>query len=296
MTVARDWESVFSTWGSAPSPSEQEKCDRAVVAIRKAIAASEPLSQRSLKIFAQGSYRNRTNVRAESDVDVCVCCSDTIFFDLRDELEASDVGLIVPASYSFDQFKDEVAAALVAHFGRDAVVRGKKAFDIHENTYRISADVIPCFKYREYWKNGTTREGTAFYPDGGERIENYPEQHYDEGVAKNSRVDFKTLVRVLKNLRNEMKAKGHSSAEPIPSFFIESLVWNVPDEGFANGSRYADVRWIIAHLFNGTREDATCSDWTEVNAVKYLFRRTQPWNRTQANAFLWDAWSYVGFE
>ena len=74
------WENTFQSWGKPPSTSEQEKCDNAVRAARKAIEGSEPLEGRSITVFAQGSYWNRTSVRADSDVDVCVLCTDSIFF------------------------------------------------------------------------------------------------------------------------------------------------------------------------------------------------------------------------
>ena len=74
-------EDTLKSWARAPGQTELDKCDNAVTAVRKALAASSALSKLSIKVFAQGSYCNRTNVREDSDVDVCVRCSDSFFSD-----------------------------------------------------------------------------------------------------------------------------------------------------------------------------------------------------------------------
>lgn len=60
---SRDWESTFSSWGAAPGAMEQTKCDNAERAVRKAISASTKLSSKSIDVFTQGSYANRTRLR-----------------------------------------------------------------------------------------------------------------------------------------------------------------------------------------------------------------------------------------
>jgi len=68
-SLNRNWEDVFCTWGGTPSQTEREKCENAERAVRKAIDASKKLSTKTIEVFAQGSYANRTNVRQDSDVD-----------------------------------------------------------------------------------------------------------------------------------------------------------------------------------------------------------------------------------
>jgi hypothetical protein len=89
---------------------------------------------------------------------------------------------------------------------------------------------------------------------------------------------------------------GYEAAEPIPSYLIECLVWNVPNAGLGHDTLKADVRYAIAHLWSETRVDETCNKWGEVNELKYLFRATQCWTRAQVNTFLETAWNYVGFK
>lgn len=81
--MSDNWEDKFTSWASPPGQTEQTKCDNAVSVIHNAIDASSALSSRAITVFAQGSYRNRTNVRADSDVDVCVLCRDSMFLTFR---------------------------------------------------------------------------------------------------------------------------------------------------------------------------------------------------------------------
>jgi hypothetical protein len=291
-------EDTFQSWGKPPSISEQEKCDNAVRAVRKAIEGSTALERRNMTVFAQGSYRNRTNVRADSDVDVCVLCTDTIFFDLPDGKAPADFSITTPAAYPFSQFKNDVAAALTSYFGQPSVTRGNKAFDVHANTYRVDADVVPCFRRDWHHKNGTCSIGTAFLPDHGQRINNWPEQSYDNGVIKNDATGrrFKSLVRILKRIRNSMDKDAIPAANPISSFLIECLVWKVPDDHFGHSTYTGDVRAALAYLFNNTMKWEDCGQWGEINDLKYLFWSGQPWTWTEAHAFVSAAWDYVGFE
>ncbi|MFH0871922.1 MAG: nucleotidyltransferase [bacterium] len=296
--MSPDWEPTFASWAQPPGKTEQDKCDNAERAIRKAADSWADLASRSRVVFPQGSYRNRTNVRADSDVDVCIMCTESFFYHIPDGTTPADFDFTTPASYPYADFKGDVQAALVSYFGAGSVRRGKKAFDIHHNTYRVDADVLPAFEYRYYRKYGSYLKGAAFLPDGGSLTVNWPEQNYANGVQKNDATGrrFKAIVRILKRLGNKMADEGYASAGEAPSFLIECLLWNVPNEGFGHSTYTSDVRWALAHLFNNTSADSGCTEWREVNKMKYLFRTGQPWTRQQAHEFISAAWDYVGFE
>ena len=110
--MGANWEETLSGWATAPSETAREKAENAERMVRKAIAASGVLGEHSIEVFAQGSYRNRTNVRQESDVDICVRCMDTFFsdFDFAGGLTRNDAG-IVDSSYTYSQFKNDVGEA-----------------------------------------------------------------------------------------------------------------------------------------------------------------------------------------
>jgi hypothetical protein len=299
--MSRDWESVFSTWANGPSATEQERAENAERQIRKAIRASSKLNSRNIKVFTQGSYRNRVNVRKDSDVDIGVVCFDTYFPEYPDEnIKAQLASSFVPATYEYAVFKNELEEALVAYFGKASVTRSSKSFDIKENTYRVESDVAAFFEHRRYTSASHHHEGVEMIPDNlsPPSIINWPEQHYQNGVAKNEQTSrrYKRVVRIIKSLSNEMARAEIKSAKDTPSFLVECLVFNSPNECFNYTSYKPMVRAVLASLFNNTRKDEDSSEWGEVNELKYLFRPSQPWSRQSAHSFISDAWDYVGYE
>ncbi len=298
--MSRDWESVFTTWSQGPRKTEQERAENAERQIRKAIQASEKLKNRNIKVFTQGSYRNRVNVRQDSDVDVGVLCFDTYFPEHPDDNVKMELAKsFIPATYEYTTFKNELEEALVARFGREAVTRGSKAFDIKVNTYRVESDVAAFFEHRRYVTSTYHHSGVEMIPDDYKppSVKNWPEQHYQNGVSKNGATTrrYKRVVRILKKLSNEMSEEGIKSAKDTPSFLIECLVFNASNKCFEYTAYKAIVRAVLAELFNNTLSDENCSEWGEVSELKYLFTGSQQWTRQSAHQFLNDAWNYIGY-
>lgn len=296
--MTQSWEDKFRSWAQSPSQAETQRCENAVGMVRRAIAASSKLKDRNIKVFPQGSFRNRTNVRRESDVDVGIVCFDT-FFEIYPEGTTRETFGNIPASYVYSQFKNEVGEALADYFGASAVTRGNKAFDVKETSYHIEADAAPFFEHRRYSRDGAFVSGVELRPDNGmpERVINWPEQHYGNGNAKNDRTrrSYRALARILKNLRNDMDDARIGAAAPIIGFLSECLIWNVPDENFAHSTYSGDLHAALTFLYNNTKGDAACNEWGEVSELKYLFRTGQKWTRQQANDFILAAWRHVGF-
>lgn len=300
--MGRDWESTFHYWSLPSSDTEEQKYSNTERMIRAAIDESYSLSKRSITVFTQGSYKNNTNVRQDSDVDICIRCNDVFFYDFPSDnsISKSDAGFS-DADYTYSQFKNEVEEALVAKFGRGMVTRGKKAFDVHATSYRVDADVVPTFEHRRYFRNYNGQinylSGTELHPDDGGKIINWPEQNYSNGVEKNKATGgrFKYMTRILKRLRNKMNEENIIEAAITPSFLIECLVWNTPNDNFGYSEYCTDIRNVLFHTFNETLTFEKCKEWGEVNELKYLFIR-QTWTWNQAHSFLNAAWNYLGFE
>ncbi|PTB86778.1 nucleotidyltransferase [Pseudidiomarina aestuarii] len=304
--MARDWENTFSFWAQSPSKTEQERCERVIRAINKAVSESPKLQARQILVFTQGSFRNRVNVRQESDVDVGVMLYEYFIAQYPTGKRDTDFGN-QEAGYSFTQFKNELEGALVEYFGRSAVTRGNKAFDIKATQSQVEADVVPLFEFRQYWDNGSYRAGVALFPDkGGGRIENYPERlidywpqtplHYENGVSKNTATNrrFKGMVRILKKLKVELEDAGSQAASSAPGYLLECLTWNTPDWCFSHDTWVDRVQSVLRFLWQNTNESNLCKDWCEVDDIKYLFHSSQPWTRDQAHKLLDEIWDHVG--
>jgi hypothetical protein len=296
--MSQTWEEQFRTWAQSPSQSETDRAANAEQMVRNAIKASSKLSTRSIKVFPQGSYRNRTNIRRESDVDIGVLCDDTFFYETPAGT-TKETFAITSATYPYAQFKNEVGEALANYFGAAAVKRGNKAFDIKETSHHVEADVAAFFEHRRYNQNGSYLSGIELSTDSGsQKVINWPEQHYENGNAKNTRTkrSYRALVRILKSSRCEMEDKNVAAAKPITSFLCECLVWNVPDTNFAHSDYSGDLRAALIYLYNATKTDAACTGWGEVSELKHLFHSTQKWTRQQVNDFIQAVWTHVGFQ
>jgi len=296
-------EEIFQSWSEGPSKTEESKCENTENVIRETLNNDETLSKMDISVLTQGSYKARTNVKLDSDVDICILLNSQFFYDLPATVNLQSTG-ITDATLTYQQFKNLVEIALINRFGKNNVTRGNKAFDIHENTYRVDADVVPAFGHRRYTgkfnSDGSHAylSGVELRPDNSGKIINWPDQTHENGVYKNSLTSrkYKRAIRILKRLRNAMQEDKIKEAEDIGSFLIESLVWNVPNSAFTH-EKYEDImRDVLAHTFNNTLAQEKCDEWGEVNELKYLFKGGQPWTREQSHKFLSAAWDYIGYK
>lgn len=302
--MARDWESTFSDWKGPASNAEESKYELAVNKIKRTLESSSRLSSRGFRVFAKGSYPNFTNVRRDSDVDIAVELTDYNINDFVHEakgLSIGDVGLPPYAdTYEIDDFKADVHWVLQNEFGANRVKRGDKAIRISEAAFGIPADVVPCVTLYTWFSQTRKENGIRLRSDRSPlaKIDNYPSQHLRRGVNKNAMCSkrYKSVVRILKRLENEMAAK--QIIDEVPSFLIESAVWNVPNDKFLGYSWTGRLQSTLAHIFNETR-DASCvcsEDWLEANGINFLFHSTQSWDFGDAHQFASAAWDYIGFE
>ena len=303
--MSTDWESTFNSWSKSPGQSEADRIDNAVTAVRKALDADGFLAENT-KVFVQGSYRNRVNVRQESDVDIGVLYTGPSFYAHYPPGKTQEDFGHIDGTYSYKEFKERVGSALVARFGSTSVKRGNKAFDIHANTYRVDADVVPLFVHRRYSEDGTYICGVQLNADDGSRIQNWPErllddphwprQHYENAVLKNRATSrgYKGVVRILKKLRHVMLERGIEAANPVPGFLVECLVWNVPNDCLIHETWDKNVHATLVHLWSNTKTLETCQDWCEVSDLKYVFRGSPDKKLSDTHAFINAAWDFIG--
>lgn len=301
--MASEWEAKFSQWAQPPSDTEEVRIQNAIKGIRDALDADAKLKGIT-RVFVQGSYRNRVNVRQDSDVDIGVLYTGGAFYPECPQGAGNEWFGNSESTYTVQEFKRQIHEALIARFGKSGVTWGDKAFDVHANTYRVDADVVPLFEHRRYSADGSFLCGVELRPDSGGRIVNWPEQlyphwppqHYEYAVRKNDETHrtYKGVVRILRKLRYIMESEGSASAREMKGFLVECLVHNAPNEHFAHDTWEKCVRAVLCYLWSNTRESATCQYWREVSQLKYIFLGQPADKRAKANGFLLDVWSYVG--
>jgi hypothetical protein len=258
------FEDILVAWSKPPASTKPRHTHET---IRDVLHSSDLLKPRRIETYLQGSYKNSTNIRSDSDVDIV--CQTEIFLKDISRLTSSDLAIYnsrySDAGYTFAQYKTDVFNVLVQAYQSD-VSMGKKSIKVKGNTARLNADVVPAFTYRLYLRMTPTEqyyEGMAFFDQAGTLIVNYPKVHYkngtDKSIATNGR--YKDLVRIIKNMRNWLADKGELDKKVAPSYFIECLVYNVSNECFIHSSYEASfskvwgsMNWLLGveHLKAGS--------------------------------------------
>ena len=300
-----DWEQWLRNSSSPPSDSEDERRDSTEEQVKGALRNYAPLQGRSYSVYTKGSYANNTNVRLNYDVDVAVEYRGFFYYDLIFDLKdqpKEKVGIVASTDpYTRDDFKADIRAALVAAFGASAITSGRIAHRVRQKKTTLPADVVPCWEYHRYDRitNGTPdfQEGSRIYPTSGACTDNYPTQQQRNGMDKNKRTGmrYKYMVRALKRLQTKLVEDGDLATE-LPSYLIECLVYNVPDDNFGHSMYLADMRGVLAMIFNATLTGGDSNDWDEVNGLRYLFRGTTAWSASQVHTLADAAWNKLGLK
>jgi hypothetical protein len=271
--------------------------------IRRAIkASSSPLIQRGFtegpgrdfEIYLQGSYKNTTNIRGDSDVDVVVqfnltSSGDTSLLNIYEQqLWASD---FVAATYRWSDFRADVLAALRSYCGWQNVdATGNKSLKLKKIDGKLAADIVPCIQHRKYVSfYGTNRsyiEGVQFWTQRENRaVVNFPKVHFKNGAAKNAadktNGNYKPIVRMFKNARSSLASSGVISKDVAPSYFLECLLYNVPDHLFVSNLQQSYIGilgWLLDAFNDGSANSFSCQ-----NEQTLLFGTTEEqWIKTDA--------------
>lgn len=294
-------ENTLKGWKDPASVTEEQRISNTINMIKSAVNGSAELKNLTIEVFVQGSYANNTNVRTNSDVDVCVMLTSTFFTAYPDDKTDSDYGF-VEGTITFDEYKRRVKKAIIDKFGNEAVSVGNKSLKIRSNSYHVNADVVVAFMLKDYAVIKSTDplryvEGTRFYGADGKQVTNYPKEHIANGKQKNNRTNYryKYLVRIFKRIRNNMVADGVVNGDKISSFLTECLVWNVPDNIITGYSTWTEtVRQAIIYIFNEIK-DNNHREWGEVSERLYLFHAGRKWTDVDAQNFMKSMWNYLGY-
>ena len=283
----------WAQYDSGPIDSAKRTHNR----IQNELQSSEALAHANFDTYLQGSYANYTIVRATSDVDVVVNLTDMYYVDLsglnpteRDQWRRNSGD----PDYSWNQFRSDVVDVLESRFGTSAVDPVGKAIEIETSKLPLNADVLVCADHRDYYHypNGY-HSGIAFFDLNNTKIVNYPKKHISKGSNKQSSTNkrFKETVRIFKRVRNYLVDNNELTKENVPSYFIENLLYNVPDGRYVY-NKQDRVAKILQYL-----DTTDYSDWTCVNGITDMFGSgPAEWNKRHADQYvdrmisLWNNW------
>ena len=293
-------ESQLNTWSHQGSITQSSNTYNSIKNVLQ--ASTTPYNGKNFKVFLQGSYGNDTNIYAESDVDIVIRLDDCFLSDLdslSEEEKAAHKRAFNDAAYTHVDFKRDVLSVLTGQYG-SVVKAGDKAIAIDASGSRRKCDVIVATQFRRYFKfrsssNSEYTEGLYFFNAAGVRIANYPKQHSANLTTKHqiSSKWLKPMIRVFKNMRSRMVDDDLIKADIAPSYYIECLLYNVPNEKLT--SSYQDC---VVNTLNWYRQEVKKVDLVCANEQYYLLRDGSHtcWSQANCDAFveaavkLWNEW------
>jgi len=293
-------ESQLETWSHQGSVTQSSTTYNS---IKKVLEATETLySSKKYSVFLQGSYGNDTNIYAESDVDIVIKLDSIFQSDLtklsQDEKDAYK-SAYEDATYTYANFKKDVIGVLTNSYGGDVDI-GDKAIAIAARGNRRKTDVIASIQFRRYFKfrskvDQSYEDGICFYNSKGERIANYPKQHSENLSQKHQGTDkwLKPMVRVLKNMRGRMIENGYLGDGIAPSYFLEGLLYNVPNDKYTTSLQNCFIDAINWIQNEADKDKLVCA-----NEQYYLLRDNTNvcWSKENGETFLnavvdfWNNW------
>ncbi|MBP0006906.1 MULTISPECIES: nucleotidyltransferase [unclassified Roseofilum] len=278
-------QSQLQTWSHQGATVSAKKTHES---IRHALQSYQWTLDIYYTTYLQGSYRNSTNIYGDSDVDLVVELTSSVYSNLTTE-EKSKLGMF-PVGYTWFDFQKDVISALSRYYGSQYIdTSGSKSIKLLPHSGRIKADIVVSATYEHYEKMQLVAEGMTFWTRPGEQqICNFPKRHYDNGANKNSKEQtggwYKPTVRVFKNARNCINAGLHVPKQ-FPSYFIECLLYNVPNHKFSGSFQSTfenSLNWLSTKLKKGDCQDFVCQ-----NEMSYLFGNSPvQWNPDDARDYV----------
>lgn len=268
-------ENQLESFTKPISDSENQRCENMIRMVKDAIqnyyseTRDYKMNLNNYEIFLQGSYANNTNVKQNSDVDICVMYKNVFHYSMPDGYSLD--GSYTDSSLDYFDLRNTIKKALIKKFGSDRVIDKNKAIRILSNSYTTDADVVVAFQYRKYSDSTKFQEGIYYKALDNSIVINYPKIHIKNGNEKNVTTNYmyKKMVRIFKKIMYDMQDDNIYASKDVKGFVLECMVYNFPnDEMFKHiETKYTDNLQKMMNTFI----NESMNLWKEVNEIKWLF-------------------------
>jgi hypothetical protein len=204
-------DDAVSRYTAAPTPTTTDAAVSLHNNIRDTLGSE-------YETFLQGSYKNDTGVVDINDVDIVA---------LRKQTTSTHfTGTIADYPITWESIFREVQNRLESSYHyRGKTERSDKCITVNTN---FKADVVPAIYISS---DGADPISIYSFRDLSER-KNFPRVHYQNNINKHASTSkiYKSVVRMFKRwVKN-----WFPHTKIAPSFYIECLIYNIPDDNFAH--------------------------------------------------------------
>ena len=287
-------EQQLQTWANYVQLNKNKETYEKVKSIFRGATFND---SNNFEIYLQGSVANNTNIWADGDIDIVLQFNGTFYYNYSYQPSIYNN----PSNYTQQQFRQEVMKIL---YDQGVSYKEKnKCIELYiggENSNYQNVDLIPCFQYKNHWGHEENQyyEGIKILTLNNETIINYPKLHRANGEEKNKATgNYKKVVRIFKNIKKKLVEEYSFDEKLAPSYFIECLLYNVPNEKF-NGS-FTDIlcnciNWIAYKDFQDIQNFENIENLKCQNGITDLFGDdSTQWNLENCKKFINEVIEYI---
>lgn len=199
---------------------------------------------KDVEIYLHGSYANKSNIYFPSNMEIMVEITTAKRFSPEEVSLAANYFVDIPLEFGPKEFRKLFAEVLDEMIGDNKIIETPKSLRLTGlDKIKHDVDITPCISFHHYEEDGKEikrRRGVLLYDTSvGRNIVTFPRLHSQNGFDKDKATDgnFKRMVRVFKTL-NSLNLNEFSIVSPKTAngYFIECLLYNVPNELFKDSS------------------------------------------------------------
>jgi hypothetical protein len=253
---------------------------------------------RDMKVdfFMHGSYQNGTNIGDKDPVDAAVVLTSAWSQDIA--MTGRSQQALFQLMNTWQNFRLDILGSLRAKYGLVNVEDQPNCLRVEGSADRLPVNIAVGLQHRLYFSFNASsgrqyQEGMTFWTPQSLQVENFPKVHFENGQAKDGEAGtkgwFKPVVRMFKNARSFMVARDIIDAAIAPSYFIECLAYNAPNQNFGRSCQdsFAGVlKWLATAPLAGLKVQngidplfgSGPTQWSDKHARIFIDTLVRVWN------------------
>ena len=283
-------ERQLETWANQGATATSQST---YTSIKNCLDTGDWNGEMRFKRYLQGSYKNTTNIYANSDVDVVVELTSTFYSNkqnFNEDARKQYDEYFSDAKFGLEDFKQAIIKRLKEYYGNDLIEEGEKAIRIKAANGRLDADIVCCSTFKKF--KSFSKVNPSNYDSGitflektsRQRVINFPNSHYDNGTTKNSgcNSNFKPATRILKNIKAKIVDNGGFSSNTCPSYFLECLLYNVGNINYQKSTWNDVILGVLNQLHDFNSNNGLSDLYCQNGVVKMFGSSNTSWDEADA--------------
>lgn len=273
-----DLSEYFEKWAKPDTPYPLWRIEIVEDILSKALIKHPNFSK--LSFLAYGSQRNATASSPIEPLDIYVILDKDL---KKNELDSVDTR----------EYKKSIYNILKNYKTNSYETDDMPYKIIFKNNEDINISICPCYLYKSYIDDNLFVESVIFTISDKKNIINYPlsdNKNFDKKLNECGE-NFIFLIKIFKHfflwVSKEIKYMNE-----IPPYFVEALVWNLPNEYFLF-KRYEDaVIKSIDYMYEMIAQKDYMKIF-EINDIKALFSSKNNINHEHVLKALYEIRNYI---